>query len=263
MTDLRFVHRTTPEAEIYWLNNRSKTPRPLQVTFRVSGRKPMVWNPETGRTEEVSYRMDNGKTTVSLDMLPDDALFVVFSEKTEKQEHVVDKPQEAVCCRIDSPWEVTFFPASDPALYGKPLTEGGMTIVVDHLGSYTESTDADIRYYSGTAIYRNSFRLSKKDFQKGRLLLDLGDVGCVADVFINGQPIATLWKAPYRTDITEALRKGKNEIEIRVVNQWVNRIIGDQQPGCTQPVTYTPVKFYDATSPLLPAGLMGPVSIVY
>jgi len=120
-----------------------------------------------------------------------------------------------------------------------------------------------VRTKDGTAIYRNSFRLSKKDFQKGRLLLDLGDVGCVADVFINGQPIATLWKAPYRTDITEALRKGKNEIEIRVVNQWVNRIIGDQQPGCTQPVTYTPVKFYDATSPLLPAGLMGPVSIVY
>ena len=262
MTDLRFVHRTSPEAEVYWLNNRSETPRLLQVTFRVSGRKPKLWHPETGRTEEVSYRIDNGKTTVSLDMLPSDALFVVFSEKTEKQEYDVEKSQASVFCRIDSPWEVTFFPSSAPALYGKPQAEGGKTIVVDHLGSYTESDDADIRYYSGTAIYRNTFRLSKKDLSQGRFILDLGEVGCMADVIINGQPIATLWKAPYRTDITDALRKGENEIEIHVVNQWVNRIVGDQQPDCEDPVTYTPVKFYEAASPLLPAGLMGPVSIL-
>ena len=222
----------------------------------------MLWHPETGLTEEVSYRIDNGKTTVSLDMLPSDALFVVFSEKTEKQEYDVEKSQASVFCRIDSPWEVTFFPSSDPALYGKPQAEGGKTIVVDHLGSYTESDDADIRYYSGTAIYRNTFRLSKKDLSQGRFILDLGEVGCMADVIINGQPIATLWKAPYRTDITDALRKGENEIEIHVVNQWVNRIVGDQQPDCEYPVTYTPVKFYEAASPLLPAGLMGPVSIL-
>ena len=103
--------------------------------------------------------------------------------------------------------------------------------------------------------------ISETELQQGRLVLDLGRVGCMAEVVINGQNIGTAWRSPYTLDVTEALKAGKNELEIRVVNQWVNRIIGDLQPNCTKKYTYTPQPFYRADSELLPAGLMGPVDV--
>ena len=70
-------------------------------------------------------------------------------------------------------------------------------------------------------------------------MLDLGQVGDVADVLVNGQPVGVAWKAPYRLDIGSAVKSGRNELEIRVANLWVNRLIGDAQPNTKQKVTWT------------------------
>jgi hypothetical protein len=78
MSNLRYVHRTTADSEIYWLNNRAAAARTCDVSFRVSGLEPTLWHPETGEIEEVSYEMSDTETTVHLDMLPEDAFFVVF-----------------------------------------------------------------------------------------------------------------------------------------------------------------------------------------
>ena len=84
----------------------------------------------------------------------------------------------------------------------------------------------------------------------------------MAEVVVNGQPLGTLWKEPFCVDITPALLAGTNQLEVRVVNTWANRIIGDQQPDCPTKYTYTPANFYRADSPLLPAGLLGPVEVI-
>lgn len=265
MKDLRYVHRSTPEAEIYWLNNRRHESRSIQATFRVSGLKPMLWHPETGETEDVSYSMNEGKTAINLDLLPDDAVFVVFSrgyESTEVRGYEFSASAEtnlvsphprtpAPSMTISSPWTVRF----------DPQWGGPEQATFDRLMSYTESSDDGIKYYSGTAIYNNKVKFTNTDLRKGRYILDLGQVGCMAEVFVNGQSCGVLWKAPYRVDITKALKKGWNELEIHVANLWVNRIIGDMQPECTKRYTFTPCTFYQADSPLLPAGLMGPVEL--
>ena len=62
-------------------------------------------------------------------------------------------------------------------------------------------------------------------------------------------------------DVTSAFAPGANEITIEVVNAWVNRLIGDEQPGATK-LTFADVKPYKANSPLLPSGLLGPVTLV-
>ena len=152
---------------------------------------------------------------------------------------------------ISSPWTVRF----------DPQWGGPEQATFDRLMSYTESSDDGIKYYSGTAIYNNKVKFTNADLRKGRHILDLGQVGCMAEVFVNGQSCGVLWKAPYRVDITKALKKGWNELEIHVANLWVNRIIGDMQPECTKRYTFTPCTFYQADSPLLPAGLMGPVEL--
>ena len=94
-------------------------------------------------------------------------------------------------------------------------------------------------------------------------MLDLGKVGCMAEVIVNGKNLGVLWKTPYKIDITKALKSGTNDFEIRVINQWVNRIIGDKQPDCEKKYTFSAFDyFYQPNSELLPAGLMGPVDII-
>ena len=94
-----------------------------------------------------------------------------------------------------------------------------------------------------------------------RLWLDLGDVKNLAEVTVNGKALGIVWKTPFRVDVTSALKPGANTLEIKVTNLWVNRLIGDQQPGVAKKYTYTTQQFYQADSPLLPSGLLGPVVI--
>jgi len=99
-------------------------------------------------------------------------------------------------------------------------------------------------------------------FREGsRLWIDLGDVKNLAEVTVNGKDLGQAWHAPYRVDATSALKPGANDIKIRVVNAWVNRMVGDEQPGATK-FTFADVKPYKANSPLLPSGLLGPVTVV-
>jgi hypothetical protein len=117
-----------------------------------------------------------------------------------------------------------------------------------------------VRYFSGSGTYTNSIQAPADWFQKGsRLFLDLGDVKNVAEVSVNGKPAGIAWRPPFRVDVTDALKPGANALAIRVANLWVNRLIGDEQPGVTQKYTLTTQQFYQANSPLLPSGLLGPV----
>ena len=92
------------------------------------------------------------------------------------------------------------------------------------------------------------------------MTLDLGQVGDLAEVRVNGRMVGTVWHAPYRLDISAATRPGTNRIEVRVANVWVNRLIGDAQPGA-KPITWTAMPSYKPDAPLRPAGLIGPVTI--
>jgi hypothetical protein len=77
---------------------------------------------------------------------------------------------------------------------------------------------------------------------------------------VNGRSLGVLWKAPFVVDVTDAVRSGKNRLEVKVTNVWPNRMIGDKQPGA-QRVTFSSYDPYKADSPLLPSGLLGPVTI--
>ncbi|MEI9967833.1 MAG: glycosylhydrolase-like jelly roll fold domain-containing protein [Terracidiphilus sp.] len=84
----------------------------------------------------------------------------------------------------------------------------------------------------------------------------------LAEVKVNGIDLGILWKTPYKVDVTDAIKPGENDIEIKVTNLWVNRMIGDQQPGALKKYAFADFDPYKADSPLLPSGLLGPVQIV-
>ncbi|MBO0934220.1 glycosyl hydrolase [Fibrella aquatilis] len=249
--EVLYVHRQTTEGDIYWLNSRSDTTNAAEVSFRVAGRVPMLWNPQTGKTERVSYQMSGGRTIIPLRFAPWDAYFIVFGEKTTALTYAKPAVTESTVTQVGGNWTVTFQPGRGaPAQTAMPA-----------LTSLTNSPDAGIKYFSGTATYDNTFTMPFVA-KFSAYVLDLGSVKNLAEVIVNGQSRGIVWKKPFRIDITGALKPGKNTVQVRVTNPWVNRLIGDAQPDVTNKITFTTMPFYQATSPLLPAGLLGPVRVI-
>ncbi len=199
---------------------------------------------------------------------------------------------------IAGPWQVTFDPR-----WGGPKAP----VTFDQLTDWSQRPEDGIKYFSGTALYRAAFILppeirdqksavrkrvgSEADLRpltsdlSPRVFLDLGSVEVLARVKVNGQDCGIVWKPPYCVDITGAVRAGQNELEISVVNLWVNRLIGDEQlpvdaewkdfetllawpawftSGTPRPsgrYTFTTCRHYRKDTPLLPSGLLGPVKV--
>jgi len=98
----------------------------------------------------------------------------------------------------------------------------------DGLMSLTEHTNEAIRYFSGTVAYGRTFDLPADRLGSGkRLLLDLGRVEPLAEVFLNGKNLGVCWKPPFVLDVTDAAKPGPNSLEVRVTGTWRNRLIGD------------------------------------
>ncbi|MFN4145930.1 MAG: glycosyl hydrolase [Runella sp.] len=239
-----FRHRQTTNQDIYWLNNRSENPTTAELSFRVSSKVPELWNPETGKVEKLSYEIKNGRNIVPLQFDSWGAFFVVFSEKATTNKLTLPSKIESLASTLDTPWQINI---------------AGKTLTTHKLNSWSESTDNDVKYFSGTASYINSFNLRNIN-QSARYMLDLGEVKNIAEIIINGKTIGTVWKKPFRVDITEALKSGENTLEVKVTNTWVNRLIGDAQPNALK-TTFTTLPFYRGSEPLLPAGLLGEVKI--
>lgn len=251
--ELLYVHRKAANKEIYWVNNRKDRNESLETTFRISGKVPQLWHPETGKTEEVSYKIANGRTTVSLNLTPNDAVFIVFDKPAKQLAVTLPQLKEKEIASLNGDWNVAF-----QADRGAPSNA-----TFEKLASYTENSDTGIKYFSGTATYTKTVNIPAASITKGsRIMLDLGEVKNLAEVVVNGKSLGVVWKQPFRVDMSDAVKPGDNKLEIKVVNLWVNRLIGDAQPGIKQKITYTTMPFYQANSPLLPSGLIGPVKIV-
>jgi alpha-L-rhamnosidase/Glycosyl hydrolases family 2, sugar binding domain len=249
-TELLFVHRKLQDQDIYWVNNRNDREENVEGTFRIEGKTPELWNPQTGTTSQLSYKIENGRTIIPLHLDPFDAYFIVFKDKSTKNTVALPTTPSTKVLDITGNWIVTF-----QEKRGAPASATFNT-----LQSWTENANEGIKYFSGTASYKNSFKMPH--MKKGeKYELDLGKVKDIAEVTINGKNMGILWKKPFKMDVTTALKEGTNFIEIKVTNLWVNRLIGDEQPTIKTKITYTTMPFYKATSPLLPSGLMGNVAI--
>ena len=250
---LLFVHRKLADGDLYFVDNRSDRAEQVDATFRVTGKAPELWHAETGATQPVSFNIADGRTTIPLKLEPWGSVFVVFRMPTKESSHTLPATTENQLATLDGPWKLAFQPDR-----GAPPS-----IMLDKLSSWSDNPDNGVKYFSGVGTYTRTIDV-KADWLKGgsRLWIDLGDVKNLADVSVNGKSLGIVWHAPYRVDATAALKPGPNEISIKVTNSWVNRLIGDQQPDAAAKYTFTTVKPYKANSPLLPSGLLGPVTLL-
>ncbi len=251
-TRIVFVHRKLSDGDIYFLDNRNDRDETVDASFRVTGKAPELWHAETGKSEPVSYKIANGHTTVPLHLEPWGTVFVVFRSPTTMTARTLPKAVETRLTTVDGPWRISF-----QEHRGAPES-----VTLDKLTSWSESADAGVKYFSGAGTYTKTIQASADWFTPGGTVwIDLGDVKNLAEVMVNGMPLGVVWHAPYRVDVTKALKPGANEVSIKVINAWVNRLIGDQQPNATK-FTFADIAPYTADSPLLPSGLLGPVEVV-
>jgi hypothetical protein len=249
--EVLFVHRTSADGEIYYLNNRNDRAESFDAHFRVTGKKPELWRADLGTSEPLSYRVEGDTTVVPLKMRPQDAYFVVFRTPADSASQTVPELQWEALAQVGGPWDVGFQSGR-----GAPAS-----VQLPTLTSLSDSPDPRVRYFSGVATYRKTFHLPRSIRAGARVLLDLGNVGDIAEVIVNGRSVGYAWKPPYRVDISRALHAGQNGLEIRVANLWVNRLIGDAQPNATK-IAYTALPTYSAEAPLRSSGLLGPVQLL-
>ena len=174
-----------------------------------------------------------------------DAFFIVFSGKATANNYKNPSKTETTVIHIPTPWKVRFNDKN----------------VLDKLTSWSENTDNDVKYFSQTANYDNTFKVSSLD-KSAKYVIDLGDVKNIAEVIVNGKNMGTAWKKPFKLDVSAAEKAGNNTIQVKVTNTWVNRLIGDAQPDVKIKTTFTTMPFYRGQEPLLPSGLIGEVKII-
>jgi hypothetical protein len=109
-TKLLYVHRRLSNGDIYWVNNRNDRTEDVEATFRVTGKVPQIWHPETGRTEPASFTIANGVTKVNLNLTPNDAVFVVFQTPATKTSLRLPAKTEKEVTIVEGPWMVSFQP---------------------------------------------------------------------------------------------------------------------------------------------------------
>jgi hypothetical protein len=220
--EVRYTHRTLVSGEeIYFVSSRTDSVQTVNATFRVTDKMPELWNPITGEIRPLpQYTHEGNCTRIPLRFDNYESYFVVFREHSPQIKTIEQNfPKLEAIAELNKPWSVSF-----DSKWGGPGT-----VSFDTLADWTKNKDSGIKYYSGTAFYRTSFDLSHEQLPPTPLYIDLGEVKNMARISLNGKTLGTLWCAPWRVDITPAVREGKNELVVEVVNLWVNRLLGDEQ----------------------------------
>ncbi len=254
---LRYTHRVDGDSDIYYIANKTDSPRSTVGAFRLSGKIPEFWDPLSGDTRPASgWRADNGRTLVPLDFAEYGSLFVVFREKTPVAGYRIqekkEEPPAKMILELTGPWEVRFDPAR-----GGPAG----AVAFGKLEDWSGHPDEKIRYYSGKAVYRKTF-VGPGSPNGGRLFLGLGAVHDLARVKLNGRDLGVVWCAPWRVEVPAGLLKAQgNELEIEIANLWCNRLIGDAGLPPEKRIAWTTWNPFKPGDALLPSGLLGPVEL--
>jgi hypothetical protein len=249
-----WTHRRLPGMHIYFLTNQSDEEIQFTADFRVRGMRPQLWDAVSGSIRDLpDFQERDGGTMVPIKLEALQSMFIIFAKENKNPvgaEITTNFPGRQTLMTISEPWSVTF----DVSQRG-PVNP----VTMKNLYDWTMAANDSIKYYSGTAVYLNHFELA--EISAHSVYLNLGKVNNLATVKVNDVEIGAVWIAPLRLDISDAVKTGKNSIEISVVNCWVNRLIGDSRLPEKERRTWCIINPYKADSNLSPAGLLGPVTI--
>lgn len=268
--NIRYTHRSSADWDIYFVSNTTNSPILAQTKFRSTKGSPELWNAIDGKTKALIDFKNSGNTSdIPLKLAAYESAFIVFSKDNKWASDKHNPSTEKTFQTLNGQWKINF-----DEKWGGPKE-----FTTDSLTDWSKSKIEGIKFYSGTATYHQVFEYNGN--MQNQTFIDLGIVKNMARVRLNGKDVGVLWTAPWRLDVSDFIKTGKNEIEIEVVNLWANRLIGDEdkpwdgiigdkwpewllngKPRTSGRYTFTTTRQYTADSPLLPSGLMGPVKII-
>jgi hypothetical protein len=318
-TDINYIHRKSGIEDIYFFYNPDSVTQTFDCRFNVAGKIPELWNQINGEITQLAlFTKGGGFTTVPITLPPEGSVFVVFrkpvgnfdpvnqitSGDNAKPKLVIDtggqleiiatenglysldfesgKKQNIqiegipVPLKIDGAWNVKF------QNYGFDTT-----IVFNELNDWRDSDVEEVKYYSGTAVYKTKFKIIETQLERDeKLMLNLGKVAVAARVLVNNREVAVLWENPYSIDISDFVKPGENELKVEITNTWTNRLIGDenysntsgyelnmekmpewyinnQEPDLGDRKAFCVYPFYQKGDVLEKSGLTGPVTISF
>lgn len=271
--EIRYIHKTISGKDIYFLSNRTDKKTKAECSFRISKGNPELWDPQNGKCYSINtYKIENGHTIIPVEFDSYQSFFIVFDQETRKTKANSSQPVQSfsVLEDLSNNWHLSFDPN-----WGGPASVAFQT-----LDDWSKRPEDGIKYYSGIATYKKTFTISGVPVNDA-LYLDLGEVNNIARVKLNGEDLGIVWTAPWRIEITHAIKTGLNKLEIEVANLWVNRLIGDEQypddgikdkkwpewllngqKRTSQRYTFTTHHYYKKDMPLQKSGLIGPVKIL-
>ena len=231
-----FIHRTSDDADIYFLANLTAEEQFFVPVFRQRRAHRYLFDAMDGKI----YPCND-----EIQLKGYQSIFVVFTDQPVEQ--VSPAPQVDYYQEFDNNrWQITF-------------SENQEQVKNCPLFDWSTSENPKIKYYSGHATYETTFKCDKVD----KAFLDLGEVKDIATVEVNGINCGTSWMAPYRVDISKAVKKGRNTLKITVVNTWANALLGADNGMPPYEGIWTNGKYRRAEKNVLPAGLLGPITLEY
>ncbi len=248
--DVAFAHRRDSHMDIYFISNQMSRKSPAFISFNISGKQVACYDAMTNQySQPVSWEKD-GRTVVELGFLTaGSSVFVIFSDSVLADAKPIN--QKANDKKImNGPWTVSF-------------KESGKQLSNTALFDWSQHPDDKIRYFSGHARYTTTWKLARKEVPQGRAWISFPNVKDIAHVWINGKDCGIAWTAPYEVEITGALKKGINKIEIEVVNTWHNALRAMDLGKAPYEGIWTNAKYRTKGEELLPAGLLASPEFIF
>ncbi len=244
-----WTHRNLGDLDIYFFSNQEPYLVNTNIVFPFEKKDFTMYNAVDGNNGyfHKKYAELIGKTQIGIDFYANQSYFIVFRPITNAEEYAMSN-SESIELNIQN-WLLEF----------KGINK---KIEMKDLNSWAILEDSTLKYYSGKVRYTSSFTLDSSNFKRAGLI-HFDQIYNSAIVKINGINCGTLWTAPYSLEISKAIKSGNNIIEIEVANTWHNALIGNELHKDLQQKTFTNAPFRLKDKPLLPAGIIGTVKIVY
>ena len=251
---IAWAHRQTDNEDIYFISNQEDKGQRIELSFKVYGKEPELFDAVTGKiSKTVLWNVENNRTYATLGLDGNESVFIVFRKAaTGHVRPLYGRTGSVNSIDMSTDWAVQF-----DEKYGGPK----QPVSLERLKSWTQFSDAAIKYYSGSAVYTKNFAYAKEN--EGKIAsLKIDEINGLATIRVNGIDCGTVWTNPYNVEISQALKTGNNKIEIIVSNTWHNRLIGDNLLPQEKRTTWTTAPFRLKNKPLQPAGLVGNIKLI-
>ena len=205
--------------------------------FTTGDKTPWVWDPETGERKVFAYGENKHKLYITLEPLQ--SLLLVFEPKKSGKSEKALKVDRIPLMDMTSPWQCHF----------QPVQGESFDTIIEKLIDFSQSNDNRLQNFAGTVIYKTEFELEEIK----PLELDLGIVAGISEVTVNGKVVGENWWGRHRYDLTDAVQKEQNSLEIKVTTLLLNYVKSLKENPTAQ-------RWTKNQEPVA-AGLLGPVSM--